>query len=508
MAWPCSIRQISRKVKPTMTIGSVLTASAAINSQKTAIALGQETISYQELDQSVTILAQWFVQQGYRRGDRVALLWPNSIELVMLFLACFRAGMIAVPVNVRLTPNEVAYVLQHSRAALWFVHPELASVAEEASRGISIARMHTMPAISDEDLDAMALPMVRDDDPALIIYTSGTTARPKGVIHGHRSLMENVRQTYKAAPDSLQTILSMTQMAFISSMCAGLLLAVATGATLVLVQAFDAPLALDLIERFRCTYSFGLPVMIQCLIEEQTRKPRDVSSLRTFLAGGDSVPTSTQEEFRSLFAIALREGHGMTEVGAAIVNPPNLIRPGSLGKPLEDVHARLVGADGKDVRDGVIGELLLRSPSMFTGYWDDPAATAEAVTEGWMRTGDLCRRDAEGYYWFEGRKKEIIVRGGSNISPQEVEEAIYAHPAVLEVGVVGTPDGIYGERLIAFVSLRSGAFALEQELKDHAGRRLADHKVPGSFVFLERLPKGPTGKIQRRALKGSYRDAG
>jgi long-chain acyl-CoA synthetase len=247
--------------------------------------------------------------------------------------------------------------------------------------------------------------------------------------------------------------------------------------------------------------------MIQCLIEEQTRRPRDVSSLQTFLAGGDSVPTSTQEQFRALFRIALREAHGMTEIGAAIVNPAKLIRPGSLGKPLEDVHARLVGADGKDVRDGVIGELLLRSPSMFTGYWDDPAATAEAVMDGWLRTGDLCRRDSEGYYWFEGRKKEIIVRGGSNISPQEVEEAIYAHPAVLEVGVVGTPDGIYGERLIAFVSLRSGSVAEEQELKEHAGRRLADHKVPGSILFLERLPKGPTGKIQRRALKGSYRAA-
>jgi long-chain acyl-CoA synthetase len=492
-----------------MTLGSVLTASAAINSQKTAIALGEETISYQELDQTVTILAQWFVQQGYRRGDRVALLWPNSIELVMLFFACFRAGLIAVPVNVRLKTNEVAYVLQHSRAVLSFVHPDLASVAEEASRGcVSIARMHTMPAISDEDVDAIALPIVAEDDPALILYTSGTTARPKGVTHSHRSLMQNVRQVYKASPDSLQTILSMTQMAFITSMCAGLLLSIATGATLVLMQTFDAPLALDLVERFRCTYSFGLPVMIQGLIEEQTREPRDVSSLRTFFGGGDSVPTNTQEQFRALFPVALREAHGMTEIGAAIINPARLIRPGSLGKLLEDVQARLVGADGKDVRDGMIGELLLRSPSMFTGYWDDPTATAEAVTNGWMRTGDLCRRDPEGYYWFDGRKKEIIVRGGSNVSPQEVEEAIYAHPAVAEVGVVGTPDGIYGERLIAFVSLRSGAVAKEQELKEHARRRLADHKVPGSFVFLEVLPKGPTGKIQRRVLKGIYRAAG
>ncbi len=291
------------KVGLTMTIGNLLAASAAINSQKTAIALRQEAISYQELDESVTILAQWFVQLGYQRGDRIALLWPNSVELVMLFLACSRAGLIAVPVNVRLKHNEVAYVLEHSKAVLSFVHPELASVAEEASRP---ARMYSMPAISDEDVDGIALPIVGDDDPALIVYSSGTTARPTWVIHSHRSLLESVRQTYKAAPDHLQTILSMTQMASISSLCAGLLLAVATGATLVLMQAFDAPLALDLIERFRCTYSFGPPVMIQCLIEEQTRKPRDVSSLQTFLAGGDSVPTNTREQFSAVFGIPLR----------------------------------------------------------------------------------------------------------------------------------------------------------------------------------------------------------
>jgi long-chain acyl-CoA synthetase len=352
-----------KKGRPTMTIGNLLATSAAINSQKTAIAFRQEAISYRELDQTVTILAQWFVQQGYRPGDRIALLWPDSIELIMLFLACFRAGLIAVPVSVRLKPDEVAYVLEHSRGVLSFVHPELASVAEEASRGcIAIACMHTMPAISDEDVDAIALPIVGDDDPALIVYTSGTTDRPKGVTYSHRSLLENVRQLYKTAPDCLQTILSMIEMSFISSMCAGLLLAVATGATLVLMEAFDAPLALDFIERFRCTYSFGLPVMIQSLIEEQAREPRDVGSLRTFLAVGGSVLTSTQEEFCTLFGVALREAYGMTEVGTAIVNPARLIRPGSLGQPLEDVQARLPGADGKDVRDGANGELLLHSP--------------------------------------------------------------------------------------------------------------------------------------------------
>jgi long-chain acyl-CoA synthetase len=411
--------------------------------------------------------------------------------------------MIAVPINVRMKTPEVAYILEHSKAAMYFAHPDLLAVAEEARSACGqLDVIHTSLGTADQG-DLGALPVVNDEDPALLLYTSGTTARPKGVTHTHRTLWECVKLTHAMVPDGLQTALVMTQMAFMSSMLLVLLPAMAKGGTGVLLPTFDAPLVLDLIERFQVTYAFGAPSMVQGMIEEQARRPRQVRSLRTFIGAGDRVPVSTQQRFQALFGIPVREGYGMTEIGPSFPNPADAIRSGSLGKPLQGVEARVVDAEGEDAPDGQIGELALRSPAIFAGYWDDPVATREAVRDGWMYTGDLGRRDADGYFWFEGRKKEIIIRDGVNISPQEVEEAIYKHPAVLEVAVIGMPDpvGVHGERLLAFVSLKDGLVVEEQELRDHTRQQLADFKVPERFVFRRDLPKGITGKIQRRALK-------
>jgi long-chain acyl-CoA synthetase len=295
----------------------------------------------------------------------------------------------------------------------------------------------------------------------------------------------------------------MTQMAFISSIMAGLLPAVFLGATIVLVRTFEAPLVLDLIERFQCAFAFGLPSMAQFLIEEQVRQPRDIRSLRTFIAGGDAVPVAVLERFQSTFGFRLREGYGMTEIGPSIVNPLTDPRPGSLGKTISDVEVRIVDANGEDLPDGQIGEIITKSPAIFVEYWNDPAATRAAFQDGWFHTGDLGPRDADDFYWFEGRKKEIIVRDGLNISPQEVEEAFYDHPAVLEAAVIGAPDPVpaRGEQIVVFIALREGLTADPGELKDHARQRLADYKLPERITLLENLPKGLTGKIQRRALK-------
>jgi long-chain acyl-CoA synthetase len=492
-----------------MNMGNLLSASAERNPRKIAIIFENESISYEQLDHSTTLLAQWLLREGCNPGDRIAVYWPNSIETVKLFFACFKAGMIAVPVNVRMKSPEIAYVLEHSKASKCFVHPDLlatamSAVAEETSRARAELRsIHTAVGVLDGERPAVALPEVNEYDPALILYTSGTTAQPKGVTHTHRTLLECVKLTCSAAPDSLQTVLVMTQMAFISAICLNVLPTIVTGGTCVLVPVFDAPLVLDLIERFQCSWAFGLPSMVQLLLEEQARKPREVRSLRTFVAGGDYVPVSTQERFQALFGIPVREAYGMTETGPSVCNPAGAIRSGSLGKALDGVEVRVVGADGKDTPDGQTGEIAVRSPANFAGYWDNPEATRETLRDGWLHSGDLARRDAKGYLWFEGRKKEIIVRDGLNISPQEVEEAFYTHPAVLEVAVIGMPDPVeaHGEQVLAFVSLRDGLVTDEKELKDHARQRLADFKIPERVLFLKDLPKGITGKVQRRALK-------
>lgn len=487
-----------------MNIANVLTASAERNPKKAAIVLENESISYEQLDRATTSLARWFLRQGLKPGDRIAFSWPNSIETVKLFFASFKAGMIAVPISVRMKTPEVAYILEHSKAAMYFAHPDLLAVAEEARSACEQldAIQTTLGAAYEGDL--LPLPVVNDDDPALLLYTSGTTARPKGVTHTHRTLSECVKLTHAMVPDGdWQSVLVMTQKAFVSAMCMVLLPAIAKGGAGVLIPAFDAPLVLDLIERFHVTYAFALPSMVQAMIEEQARRPRQVRSLGTIAGAGDSVPVSTQERFLALFGIPVREAYGMTEIGPSISNPADAIRSGSLGKAIQGVEIRVVDAQGEQTSDGQIGEIAVRSPATLAGYWDDPAATREAVRDGWMYTGDLARRDADGYLWFEGRKKQIIVRDGFNISPQEVEQAIYTHPAVLEVGVIGMPDSVEarGERVLAFVALRDGSVTSEDEIREHARRRLADVKVPEQVLFLEKLPKGITGKVQRRALK-------
>jgi long-chain acyl-CoA synthetase len=484
-------------------LGDLLSVAAARIPQQTAIVFEGRSISYEWLEQASTRLAQWFLQHGCEPGDRIAFYWPNSIETVELYFACFKAGLIAVPVNVLMKAHEVAYVLEHSKAVMCFARPDLAQVAKEAGRSCATLRViHTVvESLSKGELEVQ-LPGVSLFHPALILYTSGTTALPKGVAHTHRTLLANVNVWRKAVSD-LERFLVMTQLAFASGIHLGLLTVIASGGTSVLAPAFDAPHVLDLIERFQCTCTFGLPSMVQLLLEEQTLRPRQVRSIRTFMVGGDAVPASTHERFQEQFGIALRECFGMTETGLAIGNPAEAIRPGSLGRLIDGVEAKVVDSKGKEVSDGQTGELMVKTRVNFAGYWDDPAATRAALNDGWLFTGDLVRRDPDGYFWFEGRKKQIIVRDGFNISPQEVEEALYTHPAVLEVGVIGMPDSVEarGERVLAFVALREGCVTSEDELREHARRRLADLKVPETIVFLEKLPKGITGKIQRAALK-------
>jgi long-chain acyl-CoA synthetase len=484
-------------------LGDLLSASAARNPQQAAIAFEDKSISYEWLEQATTRLAKWFLQQGCKPGDRIAFYWPNSIETAELYFACFKAGLIAVPVNVLMTAHEVAYVLEHSKAVMCFTRPDLAHVAMEAGRSCALLRaIHTaVESLNKGELE-VELPQVKVSDPALIVYTSGTTALPKGVTHTHRTLLANVKVGLNSVPD-LERFLVMTQLAFPSGIYLGLLTVIASGGTCVLARAFDASHVLDLIERFQCTCTFGLPSMVHLLLQEQTLRPRQVRSIRTFMVGGDSVPLSTQEHFQKQFGIALRECLGMTETGLTICNPARAIRPGSLGRVIDGVEVKVVDSKGKEMPDGQTGELIVRSPVNLAGYWENPVATKEALRDGWLFTGDLVRRDSDGYLWFEGRKKQIIVRDGFNISPQEVEEAIYTHPAVLEAGVIGMPDSVEarGQRVLAFVALREGYVTNEDELREHARRRLADLKVPDKIVFLDKLPKGISGKIQRSALK-------
>jgi len=477
----------------------MLGCSAGQDPHKTALYCGDRCMSYAELDQSTTRLARWFLEEGLRPGDRVAIHWSNSIEVVQLFFAIFKAGLIAVPLNLRLKSVELAYILGHSQAAFCFSEPALASLIEGVKADCpSLRRILTELPNADASAE---LPEVLEDQPAAILYTSGTTARPKGTTHTHKSFLHTTRIMVIDLSDHTDTILVVTQMLHASGLNAAMLPAIYLGISAVLVPAFDPGLVLDLIERFRCTYAIALPALLLFVVEEQTRQPRDVSCLRTWIAGGDVVSVHLQERFQALFGIPVQEVYGMTETLLATLNPRDALRPGSIGKAKPGFEVSIMDFEGKAVPDGETGEIVIRSLANCVGYWNDPAATEELFRDGWLQTGDLGSRDTSGYYWFRGRKKEIIVRAGSNISPQEVEEALYIHPAVLEAGVIGVPDETYGERIIAFVALRAGDPTEEQELREHARQILADYKVPERIFLVPQLPKGLTGKVQRRALK-------
>jgi long-chain acyl-CoA synthetase len=482
-----------------------LRAVARQYAAKTAVMSGDRVLTYRELDLAAMNLARWFLAQGLVQGDRVAIQGTNTVDVVVALLACFHAGMVAVPVNTRFKPPEIQYVLDHSRPRLCFCEPQFAAGIKEIQSqvpGLSAILTELPLGVSGPDPEPPPV-----DSPVLILYTSGTTAQPKGVTHTLRTQLASAETVLGLGFDDSSVAAIAVPMMHTSGLNLLLLPTLITGGSVALLPAFDPAGLLDLLESRRCTFTFALPAGMQFVASEQERRPRDLSSVRSWLSGGDTVPVSLQQRWKSLCDCPLIEGYGMSESLVIAFNPISANRPGSFGVPAAKVELRALNFDGTRVADGEIGELAVRSPANFIGYWNDPEATKRTVVDGWLRTGDLGRRDREGYFWFEGRTKELIIRGGSNISPQEVEGALVQHPSVMEAGVVGAPDSVYGERVVAFVASREGRAISEHELREFTRQRLADYKVPEAIFFLPVLPKGPTGKVQRRVLRDLARQA-
>jgi long-chain acyl-CoA synthetase len=481
-------------------LGHLLRQHARVRPDAAALFCGDRILTYAELDATTDRLAAWFLSEGMRPGDRVAIQWPNAIEVVQVYFAVFKAGLIAVPINLRLTPSETAWIVNDAAPSLCFAPPPLADAVGQTNLRVLTGLPNLANAVSP-----IELPAVSDDAPAIILYTSGSTGHPKGAVLTGRALLATAELCIQAFVDAFGESprprgLAMTPLMHASGLYT-LLSTVRIGEPCALLPTFDPGAALDALERHRCTLTLTLPAMMQFMLEEQVRRPRDLSALRAIFAGGDSVPVALQQRVAQVIGVPIVEGLAQTETGPTIVNPLDRPKSGALGRAYRDVALQIVDREGQPVRDGEPGELLVRSPAACSGYWNNPQATAEAFRDGWFHTGDLVSRDAEGYYWFRGRLKEIIIRGGSNISPQEVEEALYTHPAILEVAVVGMPHEVWGEIVVAGVVFRQGATASEDEIQRHARRTLAEYKVPERVHTFASLQKGPTGKVLRRAVR-------
>jgi long-chain acyl-CoA synthetase len=489
------------------TLGELVKRTAQATPNKPALIAGSRELSYRELDAHTQAMARGLLSLGLQPGDRVTLHLPNSIETAMSYLACFKAGLIAVPCKTGLKPDELGFALEHSQARAYVAHSTLydrfsavRSKLPAVERAVLVDQESPQnEALNFDTLSARdsgrPLPPVTPDASAIILYTSGTTTRPKGVLHTQESLWHCARLVSEGAElRSDERVLLMSPMMHMSGLLQ-LLTTVFIGGTAIIVPPLDPVAALDAIEQERCTNLFGLPVAYHFMLREQERAPRRVDTIRSALGGGDSVTVALIQAFQSAFGAPLQEGHGMSECVPNIVNPLVGPRPGSMGRPLPGVEARV------DAAPGEAGELLLRTPGMFARYWRDEEETRNAFQDGFLRTGDLARIDDDGFFWFAGRSKEIIVHGAANISPQEVEDVICRHPAVAQAGVVGVPDDTWGESVRAFVVLKTGAAATADDLRTFLLERLGDWKVPDSIYFERELPLGPTGKVSRRLLR-------
>ena len=502
-----------------MTLARFLRDGHTHHPEKTALIFAEHAWTYAEVDTLTGRLATNLLAQGFEPGDRVALHMSNCPELVFGYYGCFKAGAIAVPINARMGPSEIEYLLQHSEARFYIGQPDLYQQVlpirphlPQLHRCYVTGESQPPDTGSFQNLLAapsgtIELPAVEPGQVAAILYTSGTTARPKGVIHTHERLHYMIAMMEQMGMSRDRVVAVLTPMTHMAAFMCIMLSSLTVGATLVLPTGSDPQTILGTLERHRCTFTFAMPVQCKALVECQTATPYDIRADMRFLAAGDSVPTALQEQFTRAFSLPLHELLGMTEIAPITWNPPGKIRTGSIGVPLEGVLLRVVDADGNEVKPGEVGELIVKCPGNMIGYWNNPEATAEVLREGWLYTGDLVKQDGEGYCWFEGRKKELIIRGGSNISPQEVEAVLYQHPAVAEAGVIGIPDETWGEVVVAYVAQREEVSATEGELIEFAKEQIAAHKVPEKVFFLPSLPKSAVGKVERRALKEHYRSA-
>lgn len=502
-----------------MLMGEMLQRTQDEHPDRVALRFGNRSWTYAELDEQTERMAKALWAFGVRPGDRVALFLPNCPELVLSYFGCFKIGAATVPLNYRYRQGEARYALEHSGSKTLIVHPTLVDEVKElplASMGVERRYLTAGGSVAGFEPFETLLEGGREELPevtfgerwlAAILYTSGSTARPKGVMYSHETLWQDCliqKETFELTKEDV--LLISTAACHAAAFSGQLLPGLHVGATCVLMHLPTPEEVVRAIEGDRVTRVQMLPASLADLVEYLESHPgKDLSSWRCCTCGGDVVPVELHRRFRAVAGFELDELYGMTEVLSCITNPPfGAKKPGSIGKPAVRTELRVVDGEGKEVPSGETGELLVRSRAMLVGYWNDPEATAEAIRDGWMHTGDLVRVDEDGYYWFVSRKKEIIIRGGSNISPLEVEEVLDSHPAVHLSCVVGVPNARYGQIVAAYVELRKEVTPAPgvEELRQFVADRLAAYKVPERITLVSAMPLNSTGKVDRRTLHG------
>jgi long-chain acyl-CoA synthetase len=501
-----------------MTPANALMHHVETRPDATAFIFHDDVWTYGRLEAEADRLARGLAARGVEPGDRVVLHMVNRPEMLVAYYACFRLGAIAAPLRTAFKFAELAPLLQRLKAALYI--GEIGLYGNVAPIDVAVLAPNKRFVVNGSFEDHGVQPWEAlfdggtDDDllvppasyrPAVLINTSGTTGQPKFVVHTPATLAETANlmiESWGLSDDDVMILpLPMAHMSGV----AWFLLFVQFGVPFVLLESFDADAVLDIIERHRCTLYCGFPTQYAALLERQQIRPRNLASLRICTTVADACPIDLQKRVTAAFGAPLYNFWAASEVVGAFVYG---LQPGPVSRIVKGVGVRLIDGDGNEVRDGEVGELLVRSENVFDGYWDDAEATASSLKAGWYHTGDLMRRGEGDELWFVSRKRNIIIRGGTNISPVEVEEALMAcHPAVEQAAVVGVPDNALGQRVYGFVKLSPGTGdTIVSEILGRLATQLAAYKVPEDLGILDQLPLNALGKIDRDLLQTIARD--
>ena len=503
-----------------MITGDILGERARLNPDEVALihAASRQQFTYAELDRRALRCARvWADLCSLRPGDRVCILSENRVEYVDAFWAAGKSGIILVPLGTRSTAYELSEVLKNCEPRCLMYSASYERLANEllafvpVEYSIKLDSGHSTPNTLDygkalDEVRPLPFPTKpQPEDVFCLLYTSGTTGRPKGVMIPHRQIAWNAYNTVMSwqlrASDRVQVYTPMYHAGGLTVFMTPLF---AIGGSIVLHNGFDPAELLQAFAEYRCTILFGVPTIFKMLLDAPEFASLDSTYLRWCCSGGAPLPVELLHVYQQR-GLTFRQGYGLTEVGVncfAMSDADSARKPGSIGKPMMFTEAKLIDSTGHQVATDEVGELCLCGPHVSRGYWNNPAATTEVLDpEGWFHTGDLARCDEEGFFYIAGRSKDMIISGGVNIYPAEIEKELLAHAGVAEAAVIGAPDDKWGEVPVAFVALKNSACATESELIDFLRSRINKIKLPRRVVFLNALPRNAYGKVQKLNLR-------
>lgn len=503
-----------------MTIPDLIKARADKYTSKIFLFFKELTLTYRRLDEITNNLSNGLRGLGIKKGGSVCILLPNSPEFLYTFFGIMKAGGVAVPINFNLKSEEIKYIINNSEATVIVTSPAYLDTIEGIRKECSLLK--EVIAAGEADLKG-AIPLARlltlssgaidvdikEDDPASIIYTSGTTGRPKGVVLSHKNYLFDtekfVQATRMAGEDRFLCILPLFH---VNGQVVTTLSPIYAGASMVLMERFSPTEFFPALSKYRPTAFSAVPTIYAILLNHPVAEGADLSGLKFCICGAAPMPVEIFQRFEERFNTYILEGYGLSE-GTCVssINPLGGKRKiGSIGISLPDQEMRIFDDNDNELPPGKIGEIVINGENVMARYFKNPEATNDAIRGGWLHTGDLGYMDNEGYFFIVGRKKEMIIRGGENIYPKEIEDILYRHPDVMEAAVVGLPDKIWGEEVCAFIVPKEGRTIFHDELIDFCKEQLADFKCPRRVIFMDSLPKTATGKIQKTRLKEEYKE--